>query len=89
MSLSVGPEGLGFTVVTRDSSVHGPGSSLVKKILPCGAAIKDGRLQSGDRILEVSDSSNSKSTDEGYSRRPIGTARREIRRADLSSVVRF
>uniref|UniRef100_A0A667ZF93 PDZ domain-containing protein n=1 Tax=Myripristis murdjan TaxID=586833 RepID=A0A667ZF93_9TELE len=46
-------EGLGFTVVTRDSSVHGPGPILVKNILPRGAAVKDGRLQSGDRILEV------------------------------------
>lgn len=48
-----GPEGLGFTVVTRDSSVYGPGPILVKNILPRGAAVKDGRLQSGDRILEV------------------------------------
>lgn len=48
-----GSEGLGFTVVTRDSSVHGPGPILVKNILPRGAAVKDGRLQSGDRILEV------------------------------------
>ncbi|KAJ4933003.1 hypothetical protein JOQ06_029841, partial [Pogonophryne albipinna] len=46
-------EGLGFTVVTRDSSVHGPGPILVKNILARGAAVKDGRLQSGDRILEV------------------------------------
>lgn len=54
MSLTVlGSEGLGFTVVTRDSSVHGPGPILVKNILPRGAAVKDGRLQSGDRILEV------------------------------------
>lgn len=53
-NLRKGPEGLGFTVVTRDSSVHGPGPILVKNILPRGAAVKDGRLQSGDRILEVS-----------------------------------
>ncbi|XP_015215079.2 partitioning defective 3 homolog B isoform X2 [Lepisosteus oculatus] len=53
IDLKKGPEGLGFTVVTRDSSVHGPGPILVKNILPRGAAIKDGRLQSGDRILEV------------------------------------
>lgn len=52
----LGSEGLGFTVVTRDSSVHGPGPILVKNILPRGAAVKDGRLQSGDRILEVQDS---------------------------------
>lgn len=49
----VGSEGLGFTVVTRDSTLHGPGPILVKNILPRGAAVKDGRLQSGDRILEV------------------------------------
>ncbi|XP_056244821.1 partitioning defective 3 homolog B isoform X5 [Seriola aureovittata] len=53
IDLKKGSEGLGFTVVTRDSSVHGPGPILVKNILPRGAAVKDGRLQSGDRILEV------------------------------------
>lgn len=51
--LSAGTEGLGFTVVTRDSSLHGPGPIMVKSILPRGAAVKDGRLKSGDRILEV------------------------------------
>uniref|UniRef100_A0A8B9IAI3 Par-3 family cell polarity regulator beta n=1 Tax=Anser brachyrhynchus TaxID=132585 RepID=A0A8B9IAI3_9AVES len=53
IDLKKGPEGLGFTVVTRESSVHGPGPIFVKNILPKGAAVKDGRLQSGDRILEV------------------------------------
>ncbi|XP_026528993.1 partitioning defective 3 homolog B isoform X3 [Notechis scutatus] len=53
VDLKKGPEGLGFTVVTRDSSIHGPGPIFVKNILPRGAAIKDGRLHSGDRILEV------------------------------------
>ncbi|XP_074550689.1 partitioning defective 3 homolog B-like isoform X2 [Halichoeres trimaculatus] len=53
IDLKKGSEGLGFTVVTRDSSIHGPGPILVKNILPRGAAVKDGRLQSGDRILEV------------------------------------
>ncbi|XP_039998182.1 par-3 family cell polarity regulator beta a isoform X2 [Xiphias gladius] len=53
IELKKGTEGLGFTVVTRDSSVHGPGPILVKNILSRGAAIKDGRLQPGDRILEV------------------------------------
>lgn len=52
-SVPTGTEGLGFTVVTRDASVHGPGPILVKNILPRGAAVKDGRLQPGDRILEV------------------------------------
>lgn len=58
MNVCLGSEGLGFTVVTRDSSVHGPGPILVKNILPRGAAVKDGRLQSGDRILEVQESCN-------------------------------
>lgn len=53
MCVHLGSEGLGFTVVTRDSSVHAPGPILVKNILPRGAAVKDGRLQPGDRILEV------------------------------------
>ncbi|XP_030310225.1 partitioning defective 3 homolog B [Calypte anna] len=53
IDLKKGQEGLGFTVVTRDSPVHGPGPIFVKNILPKGAAVKDGRLQSGDRILEV------------------------------------
>nr|XP_020447832.1 partitioning defective 3 homolog B-like isoform X1 [Monopterus albus] len=53
INLKKGTEGLGFTVVTRDTSVHGPGPILVKNILSRGAAIKDGRLQPGDRILEV------------------------------------
>lgn len=55
-----GTEGLGFTVVTRDSSVHGPGPILVKNILLRGAAVRDGRLQPGDRILEVRQRSNRK-----------------------------
>nr|XP_057906725.1 par-3 family cell polarity regulator beta a isoform X2 [Doryrhamphus excisus] len=53
IDLRKGAEGLGFTVVTRDSSNEGPGPILVKNILPRGAAIKDGRLQPGDRIVEV------------------------------------
>ncbi|XP_038574850.1 par-3 family cell polarity regulator beta a isoform X3 [Micropterus salmoides] len=53
IDLKKGAEGLGFTVVTRDSSVHGPGPILVKSILQRGAAVQDGRLQPGDRILEV------------------------------------
>lgn len=53
IDLKKGSEGLGFTVVTRDLSVQGPGPILVKSILSRGAAVKDGRLQSGDRILEV------------------------------------
>ncbi|XP_018420904.1 PREDICTED: partitioning defective 3 homolog B-like [Nanorana parkeri] len=53
IDLKKGADGLGFTVVTRDSTLHGPGPIFVKNILPKGAAIKDGRLLSGDRIVEV------------------------------------
>ncbi|XP_068165619.1 par-3 family cell polarity regulator beta a isoform X2 [Antennarius striatus] len=53
IDLKKGSEGLGFTVVTREPSVNAPGPILVKNILPRGAAVKDGRLQPGDRILEV------------------------------------
>ncbi|KAM4560130.1 par-3 family cell polarity regulator beta a isoform 2-T2 [Odontesthes bonariensis] len=53
IDLKKGTQGLGFTVVTRDSTVHGPGPILVKNILQRGAAVEDGRLQPGDRILEV------------------------------------
>ncbi|XP_077582578.1 partitioning defective 3 homolog B-like [Stigmatopora nigra] len=53
IDLTKGAEGLGFTVVTRDSLTSWPGPILVKNILPRGAAVKDGRLQPGDRILEV------------------------------------
>ncbi|XP_029376305.1 par-3 family cell polarity regulator beta a isoform X3 [Echeneis naucrates] len=53
IDLKKGAEGLGFTVVTRDSGAHTPGPILVKNILPRGAAVKDGRLQPGDLILEV------------------------------------
>ncbi|XP_033834169.2 partitioning defective 3 homolog B-like [Periophthalmus magnuspinnatus] len=53
IDLKKGPEGLGFTVVTRDSTGQGVDPILVKKILQRGAAVKDGRLQPGDRILEV------------------------------------
>ncbi|XP_078536416.1 partitioning defective 3 homolog B [Lissotriton helveticus] len=53
IDLKKGPDGLGFTVVTKDSSVHGPGPIFVKNILPKGAAVRDGNLQSGDRVLEV------------------------------------
>ncbi|XP_037124365.1 partitioning defective 3 homolog B-like [Syngnathus acus] len=53
IDLKKGADGLGFTVVTRDSASSGPGPILVKNILQRGAAIKDGRLQPGDRVLEV------------------------------------
>ena len=51
-----GPEGLGFSITTRDNPAGGVAPIYVKNILPKGAAIADGRLKSGDRLLEVSGS---------------------------------
>ena len=48
-----GPEGLGFSVTTRDNPAGGNAPIYIKNILPKGAAVKDGRLKSGDRLLEV------------------------------------
>lgn len=46
-------EGLGFSVTTRDNTTGGPSPIYIKNILPKGAAVKDGRLKAGDRLLEV------------------------------------
>ncbi len=51
-----GPEGLGFSVTTRDNVVGGNNPIYIKNILPKGAAVKDGQLKSGDRLLEVCNS---------------------------------
>ncbi|XP_075255941.1 uncharacterized protein LOC142348460 isoform X5 [Convolutriloba macropyga] len=55
VQLNKGPDGLGFSLTERDNS--GPSNAnspvYIKSILAKGAAIKDGRLQEGDRILEV------------------------------------
>uniref|UniRef100_A0A5S6QHG2 PDZ domain-containing protein n=1 Tax=Trichuris muris TaxID=70415 RepID=A0A5S6QHG2_TRIMR len=48
-------EGLGFTVTSRDFAtaelVESP--VYIKNILPVGSAVKDGRLQAGDRLLKI------------------------------------
>lgn len=55
IELTKGPEGLGFSITTRDNPAGGQAPPIyVKNILPKGAAIADGRLKSGDRLLEVS-----------------------------------
>lgn len=48
-----GPEGLGFSITSRDVPISGSAPIYVKNILPRGAAIHDGRLKAGDRLLEV------------------------------------
>ncbi|UYV61545.1 PARD3 [Cordylochernes scorpioides] len=54
LDLVKGPNGLGFSLTTRDNPA---GTTLppvyVKNVLPMGAAIEDGRLRAGDRLLEI------------------------------------
>ncbi|XP_034027833.1 partitioning defective 3 homolog isoform X2 [Thalassophryne amazonica] len=52
--LKKGPEGLGFSITSRDVTIGGTAPIYVKNILPRGAAIQDGRLKAGDRLMEVS-----------------------------------
>ncbi|XP_024910135.1 partitioning defective 3 homolog isoform X2 [Cynoglossus semilaevis] len=54
IQLKKGPEGLGFSITSRDVPIGGTAPIYVKNILPRGAAIQDGRLKAGDRLLEVS-----------------------------------
>lgn len=51
--LKKGVHGLGFSVTTRDNPAGGDCPIYIKNILPKGAAIEDGRLKPGDRLLEV------------------------------------
>lgn len=54
VKLVKGPDGLGFKLSARDYCNPGEFSPIyIKNILPVGAALKDGRLQRGDRLLEV------------------------------------
>lgn len=53
ISLKKGTHGLGFSVTTRDNPAGGHCPIYIKNILPKGAAIEDGRLKPGDRLLEV------------------------------------
>lgn len=53
MVFIAGPEGLGFTITTRDNPAGSVCPIYVKSILPKGAAFKDGRLKTGDRLMEV------------------------------------
>nr|CAB3264654.1 partitioning defective 3 homolog B-like [Phallusia mammillata] len=49
-------QGLGFSITARDTTTIGdPGPIYIKNILPKGAAIVDGRLRAGDRLLSVND----------------------------------
>ncbi|MED6286516.1 hypothetical protein CHARACLAT_006859, partial [Characodon lateralis] len=54
IQLKKGPEGLGFSITSRDVPIGGIAPIYIKNILPRGAAIQDGRMKAGDRLLEVS-----------------------------------
>ncbi|XP_051158419.1 partitioning defective 3 homolog [Leptopilina boulardi] len=53
IELTKGSNGLGFSVTTRDNPAGGHCPIYIKNILPKGAAVEDGRLKPGDRLLEV------------------------------------
>ena len=53
VTLVKGVHGLGFSITTRDIQAGGVTPIYVKNILPKGAAIENGQLRPGDRLLEV------------------------------------
>ncbi|XP_036439310.1 multiple PDZ domain protein [Colossoma macropomum] len=53
ISLERGSAGLGFSIVGGLCSSHGYLPIYIKNIFPKGAAVEDGRLQCGDRLVAV------------------------------------
>ncbi|CAH2073732.1 unnamed protein product, partial [Iphiclides podalirius] len=53
VALVKGEKGLGFTITTRDNPTGGHCPIYIKNILPKGAAVTDGRLRAGDRLVSV------------------------------------
>ncbi len=53
ITLIKGMDGLGFKLASRDNPTGVANPIYVKTIFPKGAAIEDGRLQNGDRLLTV------------------------------------
>lgn len=53
ITLVKGVDGLGFKLASRDNPTGVANPIYVKTIFPKGAAIEDGRLQNGDRLLMV------------------------------------
>ena len=50
-----GIHGLGFSITTRDIQSGGVTPIYIKHILPKGAAIENGQLKPGDRLLEINE----------------------------------
>ena len=57
VSLVKGVHGLGFSITTRDVQSGGPAPIYIKNILSKGAAIENGQLKPGDRLLEINNES--------------------------------
>ena len=55
VTLVKGVHGLGFSITTRDIQSGGPAPIYIKNILPKGAAIENGQLKPGDRLLEINE----------------------------------
>ncbi|XP_060527613.1 partitioning defective 3 homolog B isoform X2 [Cylas formicarius] len=55
IELVKGPRGLGFSITTRDNPAGGNCPIYIKNIIPEGAAVEDGRLRIGDRLLQVNE----------------------------------
>ncbi|XP_076327498.1 partitioning defective 3 homolog isoform X3 [Tachypleus tridentatus] len=55
IQLTKGQDGFGFSITTRDNPAGGNCPIYVKNILPRGAAIQNGRLKPGDRLLKVNE----------------------------------
>ena len=53
ITLIKGTNGLGFKLASRDNPTGIANPIYVKTIFPKGAAIEDGRLRNGDRLLTV------------------------------------
>ncbi|KAH9505145.1 Partitioning defective 3 [Bulinus truncatus] len=53
INLIKGPTGLGFSVTSRDNQTDGNCPIYIRNILPKGAAVQDGQLRPGDRLLQV------------------------------------
>lgn len=53
ISLIKGHDGLGFKLASRDNPTGLANPIYIKTIFPKGAAIEDGRIQRGDRLLAV------------------------------------
>ncbi|CAE1293693.1 PARD3 [Acanthosepion pharaonis] len=53
IQLKKGSNGLGFSITSRDNPTGGSVPIYIKNILSKGAAVEDGKLRPGDRLLEV------------------------------------